>query len=380
VPEGRILLAVTADVSIGFVAGTARYLAAQGWDVHVASGAGPRLERLGEEPGITVHPTSVERDPSLRSDATALLAVVRLVRRIRPDVVSAATPKAGLLFSLAAAVLRVPVRVYQLWGLRYETERGLRRRVLMATERLAAGAATDVLAVSASLQEIAVRDRLVRARKTQVLGAGSSHGVDPVRFAVDAETRRDRQQARWPEDRRPVIGFVGRLNPDKGIDTLAAAARILSARGVEARLVIVGSHDGAAEDVIAQLTTCGWPCEFWGQTDDVAGALSQMDVLCLPTRREGFPNVVLEAAVAGLPTVATPATGVVDAVQHERTGLLAASFDPSDLADQLARVVTEPALRQSLGRAARDRAIAEFDQTRVWHLYADFYASRLGRR
>jgi glycosyltransferase involved in cell wall biosynthesis len=379
VAERRILLAVTADVSIGFVAGTARYLVAQGWDVHVASGAGPRLERLGAEPGITVHPLSLVRDPSLRADLTSLLTVVRVVRRIRPDVVSSATPKAGLLFSVASALLRVPVRVYQLWGLRYETASGLQRRVLVATERWAAGTATDVLAVSASLQRTAIGDRLVRAEKVRVLGSGSSHGVDLARFEVDAETRRRRQEAQWAEPHLPVIGFIGRLNPDKGIDTLAAAVRTLSARGVEARLVVVGSPDGASAH-LEELETCGWPCEFWGETDDVAHALSQMDVLCLPTRREGFPNVVLEAGVAGLPTVATPATGVVDAVVHESTGLLAASHDPSDLADQLARVITDPALRESLGQAARKRAIAEFDQEQVWQLYGDFYTDRLGDR
>jgi glycosyltransferase involved in cell wall biosynthesis len=376
----RILLAVTADVSIGFVSGIAQHLQARGWDVHVASAAGRRLASLGAVPGITVHPVAMTRHPSPLSDAVALVAAVQLLRRIRPDVVSSATPKAGLLFTLAGVVARTPVRVYQMWGLRYETASGPVRRVLVALERLTSHAATHVLAVSESLRGAATRDGIAQSSKVRVLGAGSSHGVDVDRFTVEGTVRVERQVERWPRDHSlPVVGFIGRLHPDKGIDTLAAAARLLNARGVTARLVLVGGDDGADDRVLEELSGCGWPVELWGHVDDITEALTLMDLLCLPSRREGFPNVVLEAAVAGLPTVGTPATGVIDAVVHEQTGLLSASHQAADLADQLVRLVADPGLRTLLGGAARERATAHFDQRQVWAMYAEFYEEELER-
>lgn len=370
----RILLGVTADASVPFLAGAARDLARRGWDVHVVVSGGSNAEALAASGGVTVHSLPMSRDPDPLRDLLALVRVVALVRRLRPDVVSAATPKAGLLLGLASCACRVPVRVYQLWGLRYETTGGAVRRVLLALEKIAARAATNVVSVSESLRRVAVADGLVSPARITVLGPGSSHGVDVDRFASDAADRRAARSARWPSEDLAVVGYVGRLHPDKGIDTLAAGVAELSRRGVRARLLLVGGAEGA-EGALAALADTSWEVEVTGHVADVAPWLRLMDVLCLPSRREGFPNVVLEAAAAGVPSVVTPATGTVDAVVDRETGLVAADHDPRALAASLAEVLGDPDLRAQLGMAARGRVRAEFEQSLVWDRYADHYAA-----
>lgn len=375
---GRVLLAVTADISIPFVNGTARHLARLGWDVHVVSAPGPHSRALAAEGGVTVHPLAMPRDPSPVRDARALLQAVRLLRRVRPDVISAATPKAGLVLGLAAALCRVPVRVYQLWGLRYETTSGSARRLLRGLEKLSAWSATHVVAVSESLRRAAVADGVVTAGRVSVLGPGSSHGVDTDRFAIDPDARREGRLARWPQDADlPVVGFVGRIHPDKGIDTLVAAVELLSAQDLRARLLLVGGAEGA-EGALASLAATSWEVDSLGHVDDVAPVVGLLDVLCLPSRREGFPNVVLEAAAAGVPSVTTPATGTIDAVLDGRTGLVAVDHDPQSLASALRALLMDAELRRRLGAAARERVVEEFDQRLVWERYADLYERLLG--
>jgi glycosyltransferase involved in cell wall biosynthesis len=375
---GRILLAVTADASVGFVRGTARHLARDGWDVHIASAPGPLSTALAADGVVTVHATSMRRNPSPLSDLRDLGSAVALLRRVRPDVVSAATPKAGLLFTLAARAALVPVRVYQLWGLRYETTSGAARRVLMMLERTAVRASTEVIAVSASLRDVAVADRIAPAGRISIMGAGSSHGVDVEHFAVTPEERARRQRERWPDDPyRPVVAFVGRLHADKGVDTMLAAIAQLADQGVCARLIVVGELDGADQLLLTGVDTCGWPAETWGHVEDVSDALAVSDVLCLPSKREGFPNVVLEAAAAGVPTVATAATGIADAVLDGCTGLVSPTRDPAELADRLGWLLGDANLRGRLGSAARDRVRALYDHRLVQAAYADHYRALL---
>ncbi|MHB1288920.1 glycosyltransferase family 4 protein [Georgenia sp.] len=366
-------------MSLTLLAGFPEHLARTGWDVHVVSAPGPRLDALRRTPGVSVHPIKMARNPSLGADLKALVAWIRVLRDVRPDLVSVGTPKAGLLGGLAAFLTRVPHRVYMLRGLRYETARGFGRQLLVTMERLSVACAHRVIAVSDSLRRVAVQDRLGSAKKFEVVGAGSSNGVDVDRFATTSDERASMKADRWPDSPEiPVLGFIGRVHPDKGLELLADAARELARRRVPGRLLVVGGHDDPEGAwLIERLVASGWQVEIIGPVDDVVPWLKRMDVLCLPTYREGFPNVVLEAAAAGIPTVATLATGVVDAIEDQETGLVCVDRDPFTLADALESVLTDSTLRQELGGRAKGRARTSYDRSHVWELYAGCYQSMI---
>lgn len=378
----RILLAVTADTSLGLLQGFPERLRDEGWDVHVASSPGPKSHRLAATYGVTFHPVEMTRNPSILGDLRALLAWTRLLRSIRPDLTSVGTPKAGLLAGIASLVARVPRRVYVLRGLRYETSTGVARAVLRSLERVACACAHEVHAVSHSLRDLAVADGLAAREKIVVIGRGSSNGVDVARFTVTTGERRAAKAERWPEGPDvPVIGFIGRIHPDKGLDLLADAVELLAREAVPGRLLVVGGSDSdLGEDLQRRLVDSGFDVEFTGAVDDVAPYLRVMDVLCLPTKREGFPNVVLEAAAAGIPTVATLATGVRDAIRDGETGLICPTRQPEELAEPLRTLVESARTRASMGSAARQFVLMNFDREVVQSNLLAYYGRVLGAR
>jgi glycosyltransferase involved in cell wall biosynthesis len=375
----RVLLAVTAAGSLRLLSGFPKFLVDQGWDVHIVTAPGTSLDKLADEPGIATHPIPMRREPSPLADLVALCRWVIVVFRVRPDVLCAGTPKAGLLGAVSGWICRVPARIYVLRGLRLETASGLKRAVLTLTERVAMHAAHRVLCVSPSLLDEAVRRRLTPRERGVVLGRGSSNGVDMARFDPsnfpESEIRRLRNELGLSPD-VPVLGYVGRVQLDKGIGVLADARAILAQRGVDHQLLIVGGTDGTDAGAALELLrrTGRRPVET-GDVEDVRIYYGLMDVLCLPTLREGFPNVVLEAAASSVPTVTTDATGAVDSVIDGVTGLRAAVGSSSDLARQIERIIRDPVLRRELGREARTFVAEHFDRVGVWRRTADFLAA-----
>jgi len=239
--------------------------------------------------------------------------------------------------------------------------------------------------VSESLRQKAIELGVVDSDRAIVLAAGSCAGVDPKRFALTAEVRKRTNHIRHelgvpPE--APVIGFVGRLTRDKGIQELVEAFLALKADFPELRLILVGEMEEG--DPLPPQTCHDIECEprirRTGFVKDPADYYHVMDVLALPTYREGFPTVVLEAHAAGKPVVASRATGVVDAVIDGVTGILVPIGDASALASALSLVVANRNLAKALGSAGHERVLSKFRQDMIWDALAQEYSQRLQAR
>jgi glycosyltransferase involved in cell wall biosynthesis len=342
-----------------------------GYEVHVAvpraSGDAEVLERLG----LSVHDIPLDRrgmNPA--AEARLVARLVALARALRPDVMHLVTVKPVLYGALAARITGVPCVVAAISGLGYlHLAQGWRARlvrgVTSALYRQAfAQRGLRALFQNADDRATFVEAGLVPARRAVHQRGGS--GVDLARFVP-------RPEPPGP----PVVMLPSRMLWDKGVGDFVEAARLLRARGVRARLVLVGDTD-ANRAAVPRQTLEAWAregvVEWWGRRTDMPTTLAEAHVVVLPSYREGCPKVLLEAAACGRPMVTTHVPGCRDVVAPGEEGLLVPARDATALADAIEALVADPALRARMGARARARAEREFGVERVIAAHLALYA------
>jgi glycosyltransferase involved in cell wall biosynthesis len=376
-PLPQVVVGITHPQTCLTLTGRLRALGEAGFRVTLVSSPGELLERTASAQGARAIAVPIRREIAPVWDLVSLVRLWRLLVHLRPDLTEFSSPKAGLLGTFAALLAGVPARVYMVRGFKLETSTGMKRRILLAAERAAAACAQVVLCNSESVRAEALALRIAPAQKLKLLGNGSSNGVNVERFSPGPSCVRERLGI---GSEVPVIGFVGRLTRDKGLPELIEAFENILIEERAARLLLVGWFD-AAEDALGpalQERIERHPqIHCTGFVDDTAPYYRAMDLLVLPTWREGFPNVVLEAAATGIPAVTTESTGSRDSVIPEVTGLLIPPGYPDAIVEAVMKLLRDPARRRRMGEAARVWVTEHFSDTRVLGLTAEFYKSLL---
>jgi len=368
----RLVFLVTHPVTAKLLMrGQLAFLRERGFDVTVIASPGPELDVVREREGVRTIGVSMSREVRLHEGPLALARIRKELASLEPDIVNASTSKAGLLGMIAAFSLRIPRRVYLIRGLRFEGYEGVKRTILAQAERVASALSTDVVCVSDSVAATLAREGLVGRKNVRVI---PSNGIDMTRFQARARTRetaaRIREEHRIPRDAF-VVGFVGRLVADKGVDDMLVALEHVP----NAWFLVVGGDlagDTLPADTAARLRAHP-RVVMTGHVAEPAPYYAAMDVLLFASFREGLPNVPLEAAACEVPVVGYRVTGVVDAVEDGATGMLAPKRDADALGRALARYAADSNAREAHGRAGRARVEDRFSQARTWNAWAELY-------
>jgi glycosyltransferase involved in cell wall biosynthesis len=328
---------------------------------------------------VTVIPMPIERKISLLRDLWTLWSLLRYFRGQRFDGIISVAPKAGLLAMTAGWLARIPYRCHIFQGEVWVTRQGVMRRVLRLMDVITARAATHVLVISRSERDFLLKERVVSEQNSQILANGSLAGVDTTRFRPDPAARSlVRKELRVPGDQVLAI-FMGRITRDKGVLDLAVSFAAIAAGHPEWHLLFVGPDEDALRAKLEQAAgAAAAQVHFSGLTSSPERYMAAADFLCLPSYREGFGNVIIEAASIGIPALGSRIYGIADALIEDYTGLMHEPGNVDQLSAKLKRLFSDSALRTQLGQQARERALTVFSSTLVVEALVQYVDQGLG--
>jgi glycosyltransferase involved in cell wall biosynthesis len=383
-PRTGVAHVTTAAMSLRYLLrGQMEAIRERGYAVTGVSAPGPDAAVLAAH-GIAHAPVPMTRRLTPFQDLVSLVRLFRAMRRHRFSIVHTHTPKPGLLGQLAARAAGVPVVVNTLHGFYFHDRMPApARRFYIALEKIAARCSDLILSQNEEDVDTALRLGIARPGQIRLLG----NGIDVRRFDPAAVDRRAGAAARAAlgiSRDAPVVGFVGRLVAEKGLPELLDAMRLVVRAVPRVRLLLVGGTDHEKADHLGPAAAAARGiedvCVFAGVRQDMPELYAAMDVFALPSHREGFPRSPMEASAMKVPCVVTDVRGCRQAVAHGRNGLLVPVGDAGALAEALISLLRDPIRARRLGEDGRRRALAEFDERRVFARVLDEYERLLQSR
>lgn len=346
--------------------------------------AGMRVTIVASEGGLTrdipnSHYVSINipRKISVFKDLVALLRLFLLFRRSSFEIIHSTTPKAGLLCSLAAKLARVPIRLHTFTGQPWVGLTGIKYFLSKGSDKLITYLNTHCYADSISQKKFLVANGVSKAERISVLGSGSLAGVDLKRFNPSMFSPNDKNKFKIELGiplASQVLLFVGRLSIDKGIVELIKAFEKLIVDEIDTYLILLGPSETEVDTLLNNLTRAVKDRVIMaGFSSEPERFMAIADMLVLPSYREGFGTVVIEAAAMGIPTIGTNIYGLSDAIVDGETGLLVPVRDIDKLAEAISYLLKNDARRCEMGGNARRRVEEQFSDIRLNELMINEY-------
>ena len=367
-----------------FYRGQLNYLVQHNYRITVITAPDPTLrQELPAE--VDLHFVDFSREPTPWRDLKALVHLIRFFRRERFDMIQYSTPKSTLLCAMAGWIAGVPCRLYCMWGIYYSALDGRKRMFFKAIEKWVCTISTHISPDGKDNRAFAIAEGLFPESKSSIVGEGSANGIDLERFDPEihreqgAEIRRQLGAA----DQDVVVGTVTRMVRDKGMAELVRAFEKLALEQPNVRLLLVGPR----EDHRSPLGPDIWkiiethPRIRWvGPQADVPAYYAAMDLFVLPSYREGFGIVNLEASAMRLPVISTDVNGPRESIVPGQTGLLVPVQQIEPLYKAMKKLASDPALRKRIGEAGRRRVAESFDAKKMWRLWDEHRMKLCGKK
>ncbi|MBR4365387.1 MAG: glycosyltransferase family 4 protein [Bacteroidaceae bacterium] len=371
----KIIRAATVPMSLNILLKGQLKMLSQHYDVLAVSSPGDDLQMVAAREGVRIEAVPMERHISPLKDLKALFNLIKLFRSERPWMVHSLTPKAGLLCMMAARISGVPIRVHTFTGLVFPYAKGIKRWLLMFTDRLTCACATVV-----NPEGEGVKRDLERAKITDkplvIIGNGNVNGINLDYYkpseVVMALARK------YKRDDVFTFCFVGRVVGDKGMNELAHAFQRLLADHFKVRLIIVGSFEEKLDPLkpeVKEFFLNSPDVDFMGWQDDIRPFLAASDAFVFPSYREGFPNVLMQAGAMELPVISTDINGANEIVRHGENGVLIPPKDEEQLYQAMRSFVENTEETKRMASKARESIASRYDQNEFWNSLLHFYSS-----
>ncbi|MCD9853806.1 glycosyltransferase family 4 protein [Epilithonimonas sp. JDS] len=374
----KLFRVTTVPISVEKLLGKQLTFMNQFFDVTAISADQEYLERVGKELGVKTHTIEMTRKITPIQDLRSLWEMYSYFKGEKPEIVHTHTPKAGLIGMMAAKLAGVKIRLHTVAGLPLMEATGNKRKVLNFVEKLTYGCATKVYPNSQGLYDFILKEKLGKPEKIEVIGNGSSNGIDvshfdPALFSDEANQTLKQQLGISKDDF--VFVFVGRLVKDKGINELINAFKTLQLSNPQPlKLLLLGpleqDLDPLSQDVLDEIEKNENIISV-GFQKDVRPYFAISNCLAFPSYREGFPNVVLQALAMGIPALVSNINGCNEIVKENYNGLIFPPKDESSLLDSMEKILKND-LYNDIQAVSRS-SIMIYRQEVIWELLKENY-------
>jgi glycosyltransferase involved in cell wall biosynthesis len=333
--------------------------------------------------GIKFKPIRMARALKPLEDLRAFRKILKIIKQNEFDIVQYATPKAALLGSVASRLAKVPVRLYLMWGLYYVTQTGFKKFMFKTFERIVCKCSTAIAPDSKGNVKLAVEEGLCKADKVNVVGHGSANGVDTERFdpvRLYEDGRRIRKELNIPDEAK-VFGCIAAIVGDKGVNELTEAFDEISKKYPETYLLYIGqtAEKNPVKNSTLETMKNNSKIVHLGWQKEPEKYLAAMDIFVLPTYREGFGVVNIEASAMALPVISTDVPGPQESIVNGETGILVPAKQVEPLIEAMKDLLGRPLYAKKLGEAGRKRVQEFYEQKKLWKAIVEHRLKILNR-
>lgn len=324
-----------------------------------------------EREKINIKKIPMKRDISILSDLKSLGLLFLFFLKEKPYIVHSNTPKASLLGMIAALMAGVPHRIYTVTGLRFEGEKGLKRRLLIVMERITCLAATKIIPEGNGVKQTIIEHKITR-KNLNIIGYGNINGIDPVYFNPGFISQVDKVKLKKDLnicDEDFVYVFIGRIVSNKGINELVKAFAQICTDYHHIKLLLVGSIErelDPLDDATIKTMEENRNIILTGFQPDIRPYLAISDVFVFPSYREGFPNVVIQAGAMELPSIVTDINGCNEIIADRINGFIIPARNVGLLKEKMEVYLTDKSTLQMHKSVARNLIVSRFRQKDVW--------------
>ncbi|MFD0939114.1 glycosyltransferase family 4 protein [Pedobacter boryungensis] len=385
--EHRLVRLTTVPLSLQkLIAGQMKFMGEHGFKVTMISSDFEGKSALSDSEQAEFIPVNMTRTISPFADLQSLYQLIKVFRKLKPQIVHTHTPKAGLLGMLASWFVKVPIRLHTVAGLPLMETSGVKRKILAIVERVTYSCATKVYPNSSNLKEFIIQQKFAKSDKLKVIGNGSSNGIDTNVFTRTEKIVQESKQIASLYNLKEtdfVFVFVGRLVKDKGIEELVLAFDQLSVKYPDLKLLLVGPEEKELDPLslkCLEIIHTNKAIITVGYQNDVKPYLALSKALVFPSYREGFPNVPMQAGCFDLPAIVTNINGCNEIIIEGENGLIIPTKESEALRNAMERLYLDQNLYRHMAEKARSMIVDRYEQEKVWDLILAEYQIHLKQK